>query len=297
MKNFILWIRKTYYPYALVAPAFIILFLILIYPLGYSLKISFQDWSFNTYGSGKVPFIGVGNFIKLLQDSYFWLSLKNTCIFSFSSLSIEFFLGLGIALLLNRKLIGGGIIKALIILPFVLSNAVIGLDWRLMYNYDYGIINYFLSILRVSPVLWLSDPSKAMMAIIIVDVWNCTSFVVLLLLSGLQAIPRTPYEAAKIDGASRWQLFKFITLPLLKPVMLIILIWRTIDLFRMFDMVYILTGGGPSHATEVTSIYAFYNGFRYFQQGYAAAVSWVLVIIMIAISFAYIKLMRTSLTH
>ncbi len=296
MKNFILWLRKTYYPYALVAPAFIILFLILIYPLGYSLKISFQDWSLNTYGSGKVSFIGVGNFIKLLQDSYFWFSLKNTCIFSFSSLSIEFFLGLGIALLLNRKLVGGGIIRALIILPFVLSNAVIGLDWRLMYNYDYGIINYFLSILRIPPILWLSDPSKAMMAIISVDVWNCSSFVILLLLSGLQAIPQTPYEAAKIDGASRCQLFRFITFPLLKPVIMIILIWRTIDLFRMFDMVYILTGGGPSHATEVASIYAFYNGFRYFQQGYAAAVSWVLVIIMIAISVTYIKLMKTSLT-
>ena len=124
------------------------------------------------------------------------------------------------------------------------------------------------------------------------DVWNCTSFVVLLILSGLQAIPQTPYEAAKIDGATRWQLFRFITLPLLRPIILVVLIWRTMDLFRCFDMIYILTGGGPSHTTEVLSIYSYYKGFRYFNLGYAAA--WVLVVLIMIVCFGYIKLVRSE---
>ncbi len=115
---------------------------------------------------------------------------------------------------------------------------------------------------------------------------------VLLILSGLQAIPQTPYEAAKIDGATRWQLFRFITLPLLRPIILVVLIWRTMDLFRCFDMIYILTGGGPSHTTEVLSIYSYYKGFRYFNLGYAAA--WVLVVLIMIVCFGYIKLVRSE---
>jgi len=283
------------YPYLLLIPAFILIFSVLLYPLIVSLVLSFHEWTFSTYGRGKVPFIGLGNFIEMSTDPYFWRSILNTLIFSGSSLTIEFFLGLGVALLLNRKLVGKGIIRTLVILPFVLSNAVIGLNWRLMYNYDYGIINYFLSIFNMKPILWLSDPTKAMFSIIIVDVWNCTSFVVLLLLSGLQAIPQTPYEAAKIDGATGWQVFRFITLPLLRPIILVILIWRTMDLFRCFDMIYILTGGGPSHATEVLSIYSYYKGFRYFNLGYAAAAAWVLVALIMIVCFGYIKLVRSEI--
>ena len=283
------------YPYLLLIPAFILIFSVLCYPLIASLVLSFHKWTFSTYGEGRVPFIGLGNFIEMSADPYFWRSIVNTLIFSGSSLVMEFFLGLGVALLLNRKLVGTGMIRTLVILPFVLSNAVIGLNWRLMYNYDYGIINYFLSIFAIKPILWLSDPTKAMLSVIIVDVWNCTSFVVLLLLSGLQAIPQTPYEAAKIDGATGWQVFRFITLPLLRPVILVVLIWRTMDLFRCFDMIYILTGGGPGHATEVLSIYSYYKGFRYFNLGYAAAAAWVLVALIMIVCLGYLKLVRSEI--
>jgi len=163
-KNF----RYIFYLYLLLIPAFVIVFSILFYPLMVSLVLSFHKWTFSTYGQGNVPFIGFGNFAEMFADPYFWRSILNTLIFSGSSLAVEFFVSLGVALLLNRKLVGMRIIRTLVILPFVLSNAVIGLNWRLMYNYDYGIINYFLSFFNIKRVLWLSDPTKAM-----ISVYNC----------------------------------------------------------------------------------------------------------------------------
>jgi multiple sugar transport system permease protein len=197
---------------------------------------------------------------------------------------IEFVLGMGLALLLNHNLFGKGVIRAMILLPMMCTNVVIGLTWRLLFNYQFGIINYYLTRVNLPPVEWLSAPNVAMWTVIIVDVWNTTSFVALLLLAGLQSLPEEPFEAAHIDGASAVQSFWYITLPLLRPSILVALLWRLIDTFRIFDVIWLLTAGGPAHSTETVSIYVYNYGFKSFNLGYASAASYIMILIMLIIA-------------
>jgi multiple sugar transport system permease protein len=172
----------------------------------------------------------------------------------------------------------------MILLPMMCTNVVIGLTWRLLFNYEFGIINYYLSQLNLPRVEWLSVPSLAMTSVIIVDVWNTTSFVALMLLAGLQSLPDEPFEAARIDGASPWQTFTYLTLPLLRQSILVALLWRLIDTFRIFDVVYLLTAGGPARATETVSIYIYTHGFKSFNLGYASSASYAMILIMLVIA-------------
>jgi len=160
-----------------------------------------------------------------------------------------------------------------------------------LFNYQFGLVNYYLTQLGFAPVQWLSNPTMAMRAVIIVDVWNTTSFVALLLLAGLQALPEEPYEAAHIDGASAIQRFRYLTLPLLRPTILVVLIWRFIDTFRIFDVIYLLTGGGPARATETVSIYVYRNGYQLFNLGLASASSYIVILIMLVVAAILARLM------
>jgi multiple sugar transport system permease protein len=209
-----------------------------------------------------------------------------------SAISLEFILGIGLALLLDRDLFGKGLIRSLVLLPMMCTNVVIGLTWRLLLNYQFGIVNYYLGVLGIAPVEWLSNPSLARPSIILVDVWNTTSFVALMILAGLQAMPEEPFEAARIDGASAWQTFRYLTLPLLRPTILVVLLWRVIDTFRIFDVVYLLTAGGPARATETVSLYVYRNGFQLFNLGYASAASYVMILIMLVIAAILSRLIQ-----
>jgi multiple sugar transport system permease protein len=231
-----------------------------------------------------VPFIGFENYAKVFSNVDFLNSLRVTFTFVIFAISIEFVLGMGLALLLNHDLKGKGFIRSMILLPMMCTNVVIGLTWRLLLNYEFGMVNYYLSVLGLNRVEWLSKPSVAMPAILMVDVWNTTSFVALLLLSGLQALPEEPYEAARIDGASGWQTFVYLTLPLLRQTILVALLWRVIDTFRIFDVIYLLTAGGPARATETVSIYVYRYGFQSFNLGYASAASYIMILIMLVIA-------------
>jgi multiple sugar transport system permease protein len=164
------------------------------------------------------------------------------------------------------------------------TNVVIGLTWRLLLNYEFGLVNYYLGRLDILPVEWLSSPKVAMASVVMVDVWNTTSFVALMLLAGLQSLPDEPFEAARIDGASWVQSFYYLTLPLLKPIILVALLWRFIDTFRIFDVIYLLTSGGPARVTETVSIYVYRYGFQSFNLGYAAAASFIMLLIMLVIA-------------
>lgn len=276
----------------LILPALIFAIAICIYPLIYSLNVSFQRYKITTMTEGE--YIGLGNYNKALfgRFSIFWNALKVTSIYSAVAVSLELFLGLGMALLLTSKKIRGvNIMTSILILPLAISPIIVGLMWRFMYNMEFGIINYSLSTLGLPTHAWLGDPSTALGACIIVDIWQWTPFVFLILLAAILALPRTPYESAEIDGASSWLVFKRITLPLLKPVILIILLFRIIDTFRIFDQIYALTWGGPGISTEVLSMHAYKTGFKYFHVGQAAAISWIFLVIMIVMGMILIKLM------
>jgi multiple sugar transport system permease protein len=274
---------RKFEPVFYIAPAFIVLIVVLLYPLGYALWLSFHQWTLRTFKQG-IPFIGIENYTTLFSNPDFLNSIKITFTFVILAISFEFILGMALALLLNQELKGRGFFRSLILLPMMCTNVVIGLMWRLLLNYQYGLVNYYLGQLGFLPVEWLSSPKVAMASVVLVDVWNTTSFVSLMLLAGLQSLPEDPYEAAKIDGASAIQTFFYLTLPLLKPIILVTLLWRFIDTFRIFDVIYLLTAGGPARVTETVSIYIYRYGFQSFNLGVSAASAFIMLLIMLVIA-------------
>lgn len=270
-------------PAIYIGPAFLAIAIILIYPLGYSLWLSFHQWTMRTYKQG-IPWVGLQNYLNLFTNPDFLNSLRITFTFVIFAVGIEFVLGMGLALLLNHDLKGKGLIRSMILLPMMCTNVVIGLTWRLLYNYEFGLINYYLGASGLNRVQWLSSPDVALPAVILVDVWNTTSFVALMLLAGLQSLPDEPFEAARIDGASSWQTFFYLTLPLLRQTILVALLWRLIDTFRIFDVIYLLTAGGPARATETVSIYVYRYGFQSFNLGFASSASYIMILIMLLIA-------------
>jgi len=286
------WLRRLE-PVFYIAPAFLVLAAILAYPLGYSFWLSFHEWTLRGFRQG-VPWVGLDNYVGLFSNVEFVSSLRVTFTFMAGALTLEFLFGMALALLLDHDLKGRGLMRSLILLPMMCTNVVIGLTWRLLFNYNFGLVNYYLVRLGLAPVEWLSKPAMALPSVIIVDVWNTTSFVALLLLAGLQALPEEPFEAARIDGASWWQVFRYLTLPLLRPTILVALLWRIIDTFRIFDVVYLLTAGGPARASETVSIYVYRYGFQTFNLGFASAASYMMILIMLIMAVVLARLIGRS---
>ncbi len=275
-------------PYLLLAPAIAVLVALSIYPLIYSIKVSFQT------GAGVRAAWSLANFTRLFSDRFFLDALGHTLIYALVALTFEFLLGLALALLLNEALRGRTVFRALLLVPMMLPPVVVGVVWRLMLNPNFGAINGTLkgAGVNTTALTWTASPKLALASVIFVDIWQWTPFMFLVLLAGLQAIPQEPYEAALIDGSSRWQTFQHVTLPLLKPAILIALLLRTMDLLRVFDQVFILTEGGPGFATETISLYIYRTAFRFSDFGYAAAMSFVLLILTNIISLIYIRLLQ-----
>jgi multiple sugar transport system permease protein len=273
----------------LITPALAVLVGLSIYPLIYSVTISLK-----TETASGVSW-GLGNFIRLFSDNFFLTALLHTLVFTIAALTLEFVFGLGLALLLNQAVRGRSIFRASLLVPMMLPTVVVGVVWRLMLNPNFGAINGTLQRFGINTegLTWTASPRLAFLSVIAVDVWQWTPFVFLVLLAGLQAIPQDPYEAARIDGSSSWQTFRHITLPLLKPAILIALLLRTMDLLRVFDQIFILTEGGPGFATETVSLYIYRTAFRFFDFGYAAAMSFLLLILTNVISTIYIRFLQT----
>ena len=279
--------RDTSLAFLLLIPALAVLIALSIYPLAYSILISLKtdagSWTFN-------------NFSRLFSDSFFLTALIHTLIYTVVSLTLELTIGLVLALILNEHLEGKAIFRTALLLPMMLPTVVVGVVWRLMLNPNFGAINGTLQRIGINTekLTWTASPKFALLSVILVDVWQWTPFVFLVLLAGLQAMPQEPYEAALLDGSSHWQTLKHITLPLLKPAILVVLLLRTMDLLRVFDQIFILTEGGPGFATETVSLYIYRTAFRFFDFGYAAAMSFVLLALTNLISVFYIKLLQAK---
>ena len=273
-------------PYLLIAPTVAVLLALSVYPLVYAVKVSLQADA----GGGWTA----RHFARLLSDDFFLSALKHTLVYAVIALSVEFLLGLGLAVLLNRQMRGRSFFRAALLVPMMLPPVVAGVVWRLMLNSDFGAINGTLRGVGINTeqLTWTASPTLAFASVIMVDVWQWTPFMFLILLAGLQAIPEEPYEAALIDGSSPWQTFRHVTLPLLKPAILIALLLRTMDLLRVFDQIWILTEGGPGGATETISLHIYLTAFRFGDFGYAAAMSFVLLLLTNAVSVLYIRLLQ-----
>jgi len=278
--------REKAFPYALLAPALLLLAALTVYPFFYILHTSVHRLT----PAGET-FVGAQNFLRLLGDPFFYRAAVQTLVFTASALTLEFARGLALALLLDSQIRGRALWRALLLLPMILPPVVAGVTWRLIYNPGFGPLNGALRLVGVDTrrLTWLADPKFALASVVLVDVWEWTPFVFLILLAGLQAIPEEPYEAARIDGSSPWQTFRHVTLPLLLPALLVALLLRTMDLVRLFDSVFILTQGGPGFATETLSLYIYKTAFRFYDFGYAAAASLALLGVTGALSRLYIR--------
>jgi multiple sugar transport system permease protein len=275
--------------YLLLAPTIAVLLALTIYPLIYSIKISLQ---------GEAGNWTLQNFTRLAADRFFLSALAHTFVYAAIALTFEFLIGLALAMLLNSQMRGRSVFRALLLVPMMLPPVVVGVVWRLMLNSNFGAVNGTLKGFGINTdaLTWTASPKLAMASVIIADIWQWTPFMFLILLAGLQAIPQEPYEAALIDGSSAWQTFQHVTLPLMKPAILIALLLRTMDLLRVFDQIFILTEGGPGFATETVSLYIYRTAFRFSNFGYAAAMSFVLLAITNVISIGYIRVLQTRET-
>ena len=280
--------------WAFLVPAYCAILAVVGIPVVYSLYLSFHQWKLTTFQEG-VPFVGLDNYARAIGDSAFWHSIQLTIGLMVVALVIEVGLGIALAVLLDQAFKGRRAALILLLLPMFVTNVVIGLIWRILLSYDFGVLNWLLSLVGLPKVAWLGDPGLALWSLVIVDVWNTTAFVALLVVAGLAAIPDEPRQAARVDGASSWQVFRLITLPLLKPVIFVAVVWRTIDLFRIFDVVYSLTGGGPYNATETISLYAYNQGFASFNLGFASAISYLIILsLLLILAIEYRLLGRRS---
>jgi multiple sugar transport system permease protein len=275
--------RESGYRY--VAPALGLLGGVALFPLLYVIYLSFHR-RLLIFDISK--FVGLENYRFLLEDDRFWNALQNTAYFTAVSVSAQLLLGLGIALLLNRSFRAKDWVRALILVPWVIPTVVSARMWEWIYNPEFGILNFLLG----AKINWLGTPGLALHAAIFADVWKTTPFVVILLLAGLQIIPRDLYQAARVDGAGSWVAFRRITLPLLMPVLLVALVFRMLDAWRVFDVIYVLTGGGPANTTETLSLYAYKMLFQTLQFGYGSALSVVTFLSAGGITVFFLKLYR-----
>lgn len=277
--------QQKYFRFIILAPALVIVAALTIFPIFSVGYISLHKYS---YIQGTKSFAGFKNFTRLLNNKFFLVSLKNTFEFSILSTFSELVVGLGLALLFKEKFLGRKFVLPLVIMPMLLSTMVVCATWKVLYHYDYGLINYFLQNLGFEPVNWLANKTIVMFSVVLVEIWQWTPLSFLILLAGLQSIPQDIYEAAKVDGAARSRILWHITLPLLRHHLLLVILLRSIDTFRIFDKVYALTGGGPGNATETISFYIYREGFTYFHIDRAAAASVIMLFIVAAISAIYI---------
>jgi len=243
-----------------------------------------------------MPFVGLYNYLyAFTSDAVLRIAFINTVIVVTVAIATEFALGMTLAILLSSESIRfKGIFRTCLLAPMLMTPVVVGVLWRFMFHPTFGIVNYVLGLLGIGAMQWLSDIRLALGSSIIVDVWQWTPFMFLVLYAGLQSIPREPQEAAQIDGASRWYILRYIVLPMMRPIITVVVIFRMIDLFKIFDIIYVLTRGGPGDATEVLTLYIFRVGLNYYYIGRAAALSWIFALGLSALAMVYVRMMRAE---
>lgn len=287
------WIKKfTDSDYSFILTGLITLLALVVYPTIYALQLSLKKW--NLTESTKQKFVGLSNYINILLDERFLNALTRTLIFVLVGAALSLVLGFILALLLNRNFPGKGIIRTCLIVPMIVTPVVVGLAWRFMYNAELGMINYFLELLGFEQFAFLGNMYTALPAIIITDVWQYTSFVMLILLAGLESLSPVPFEAAKIDGANGWQIFRYLTLPLMKGTILVAVLFRIMLSFSAFDTIFVMTGGGPGRASETLMMYVYRLGFEHWHMGKASAVGIIMLFTLIIISKSIINFAKTN---
>jgi ABC-type sugar transport system permease subunit len=277
---------------ALLLPAAVVVFGVVLYPVARTFVVSLFD--VNSPLPGAYPFVGLANYTRVFGDKGFYAVLGHTVYFTFLSTFLELALGIAVALLLNSPLRARWLWRSIVVLPWALPTIVNGALWRWIYNGQYGALNGLLDSLGISHTAhqWLGTPFLALNMVILADVWKNTSIVVFFILAGLQTIPDDLYEASKIDGAGAWGAFWRITMPLLAPSIAVVLVLRTIEAFKVFDIIYVMTGGGPASGTQTVAFYTYLQAFSNQLFGYGAALAYLIVLAVFALAMVYLRILR-----
>ena len=285
-------VKKNKSCYALIAPMMILFTILVAFPIINSLYLSCYKFS-----PMETKFVGLQNYISILKDPLFWIGLKNTLYIVIGAVPLVIVISLIIALLVNTPIRFKNFFRLIFFLPYLISMVAIAVVWKWMYDPLWGLINPLIGYLGISPKNWLGDPSLGLFSIIVLIVWKSLGYNMILFLAGLQSIPEHFYEAAKLDGAGRWVQFLHITLPLLRPVLLFILVMSTIFSFQIFDSIYVMTGGGPVHATKTIAYLIYTEGFIDFRRGRASSLACFLALIIFALSYLEIKYCRSEVEY
>lgn len=288
--------RENQLGWALVLPAVGVVLLVALFPLLWTVWESLHVHDLRMPWRGK-PFAGLGNYVEALGDGRFWEAIAHTAVFTVVSVALELVIGLALALAIHRRFRGRGPVRAAVVLPWAIPTVVAALLWRFMFDGPWGLANSLLirSGLMDRPLVWFIHPQAAWVPVILADVWKMTPFVALLLLAGLQNLDESLYEAARIDGATSRQQFLHITLPNLKTTILVVLIFRTLDAFRVFDLIFVLTGGGPGTSTEPIALYTFTSLLQNLRFGFGSALSVIVFLVTFGMAVFYIRLLRVDL--
>lgn len=286
---------KRMTPYMFLAPAAAIMIIGLLYPVGYMIYASFLDWN-PSQRIGEADWIGLRNYAALLQDANFWESTRVTLKFSSIVVVSEMVIGVGLALLLDRKIRGISVLRTIFILPMMIAPIVVGLMWRYMYHPSVGIFNQTLKSWGFESIPWLSDSWWALTSIIIADIWQWMPFIFILALAALQSLPQSALEASRIDGASGWQQIIHIKLPLMMPVLIVTALLRLIDAFKVLEVILVMTNGGPGLSTEILSLRIARTASEFRELGVAAAMSNFLLVLLLVLTismFIYNKVVES----
>ena len=277
-----------HYGSVMIGPAIIFTVVMIAYPLVYAVFLSFREFSL-----GQLPaFVGLENFRTLLHDPIFWNGFKITVVLFFGGMAVELIAGLYIAILLDQEVKAIRWLRTLLMTPFVMPAVVVGMIWLVMLDPSIGFVNYVLECIGLEKSLWLSSPALVVPIFILIDAWQWTPLVALILLGGLRALPKEPHEAAMADGATSFQIFRYVTLPLLRPTIFVAAMIRSIDLLRIFDTIYVTTEGGPGYSSTSLNIYAFKRGFDYFEMGYASSIMLSLLIVVVTVNIILVNAKR-----
>ena len=278
------WREPSYWPF--VAPAMIVVLAVIIFPWAYTIWMSLHEWKVGS----KPTFVGLANYIRLPSDARFVESVGHTLIYTALSVVLPLLFGTLAAVVFNNRFPMRGFFRGLFILPMMATPVAIALVWTMMFHPQLGVLNYLLSLVGLPPSLWVFHPATAIPSLVLVETWQWTPLVMLIVLGGLSAIPAEPYESALIDGATTWQTFRYISLPLITPFLLIAAMIRMIDAVKSFDIIFAITQGGPGSATETINLYLYSVAFVYYDVGYASAIVVVFFALIVALAGALLHL-------
>ena len=284
-------LRKTWSAYAFIAPGLLMILVFTVFAIAFSFWISFRDWELVSQDR---PFVGLENYRDLADDPRFGRALVNTAYYTLVSVPLGMLVGLALALLLNKEMRARSMFRALFFFPSITPFVIAAIIWKWIYNGDYGLMNYYLDKLGIidDPLLWLADPNLAMPAIILMSVWAGAGGTMILYLAGLQGISEDLYDAAKVDGAGAWHRLRYITFPMLGPTTAFLFVVGVIGSFQIFAQIFVMTNGGPLDRTTTIAYYIYQNGFKYFDMGYASAISYVLFAILLGFTVLQFRLTR-----